>query len=89
MTGFVKPAMLILLVPIIFGVVGGVLATNRGRSPVLWSILCALFPICILIVYFEKPVKAVEGKFRKCEQCGEWIKWHESPCHYCQARTSR
>jgi recombinational DNA repair protein RecR len=37
-----------------------------------------------MIVWFEKPLREVEGHFRRCRQCGEWIKWHEDPCRYCQ-----
>lgn len=80
-----KPAMLVFLVPVIFGIIGGVLAANRGRNFVLWGILSVLFPIFILIVWFEKPVKEVEGKFKKCVECGEWIKWRDESCKYCQA----
>ena len=81
----IKPAMLVFLVPIIFGVIGGVLAANRGRNFVIWGVLSALFPIFILIVWFEKPVKEVEGKFKKCVQCSEWLKWRDQTCKYCQA----
>ena len=81
----IKPALLVFLVPVIFGVIGGVLAANRGRNFLIWGILSLLFPIFLLIVWFEKPVKEVEGKFRKCGQCGEWIKWRDHVCKYCQA----
>lgn len=84
MEGTVKPIyLLFLLVIIIPGVAGGILAANRGRKFVGWSILCAIFPIFLLVIYFEKPKREVEGKFRKCRSCGEFIKWREPACKYC------
>jgi len=77
------PALIVFLVPIIFAVIGGVMAANRGRNFLVWGICSALFPICIMIVWFEKPVKEVKGHFRKCSNCGEWIKWKEMTCRYC------
>ena len=76
-------AMLLALVPLSFGVVGGVLAARRGRNWLFWGAASAVFPICIMIVWFEKPVREVEGHFRRCSHCGEWIKWAEDPCRYC------
>ncbi len=86
MEGFANQVYLILLVPVIFGVAGGVLAANRGRNPLLvmiWCMASALFPIFIMIIYFKKPTREVEGKFKKCTGCGEWLTWIETPCRYC------
>ena len=92
MEGFVKPVYLVLLVPVIFGIVGGVMAANRGRNPLLvlvWCIASALFPIFIMIIYFKKPTREVEGKFKKCTHCSEWLPWRESPCRYCGSEQVR
>lgn len=83
MAGILSPAIFLYLVPIAFAVTGGVMAYNRGRNPVLWGLGAALFPICILIVWFEKPKKEVAGHFRRCGSCDEWINWKESLCRYC------
>lgn len=86
MHGAVKPVyLLFLLVIIIPGIVGGILAANRGRNFVGWSLLSAIFPIFLLVIYFEKPIKEVEGKFRRCRSCGEFIKWRADACKYCGA----
>lgn len=85
MEGIAVPAVLVFLVPVAFGIVGGVMAANRGRSVVLWGILSMVFPICLLIVWYEKPVKEVPGKFRRCTVCGQWLRWREPVCRYCQA----
>jgi hypothetical protein len=76
---------LLLVVPLVFGLVGGRMAARRGRNMLLWGVLSAVFPIFIMIVYFEKPAQEVPGGFKRCGACAEWIKWEESPCHYCAA----
>jgi hypothetical protein len=80
-----SPAALVILVPVVFGIIGGRLAYQRGRNPVVWGVGAAAFPICILIVWFEKPLKEVKGHFKRCRSCGEWIKWSENPCRYCSS----
>lgn len=84
MESIFSPVIFLYLIPGAFAAIGGVLAYNRGRNPFFWAIGSALFPICIMIVWFEKPKKEVEGHFRKCCHCREWIKWKESPCRYCR-----
>jgi len=83
MADIFSPVLFIYLVPVAFGATGGVMAYNRGRNPVFWGLCSAAFPICIMIVWFEKPKKEVKGHFRRCCSCSEWIKWKESPCRYC------
>lgn len=89
MAQHVIPAYLaLLLVIIVPGVAGGILAANRARNFIGWSILCGLFPIFLLVIYFHKPLREVEGKFRKCRSCGEFIKWRDACCKYCTAPQS-
>uniref|UniRef100_A0A831UEK4 Zinc ribbon domain-containing protein n=1 Tax=Geobacter metallireducens TaxID=28232 RepID=A0A831UEK4_GEOME len=84
MAEFVKPAYLaFLLVIVVPGVAGGILAANRARNFVGWSILCAVFPIFLLVIYFHKPLREVEGKFWRCRSCSEFLKWREDSCRYC------
>jgi hypothetical protein len=83
MADIFSPVVFLYLVPSAFAVTGGVMAYSRGRNPFLWALGSALLPICIMIVWFEKPKKEVAGHFRKCSHCSEWIKWKESQCRYC------
>lgn len=79
-----KPVYLFfLLVFVVPGVTGGILAANRARNVVVWSLLSAAFPIFLLVIYFHKPLREVEGKFRRCGGCGEFIRWREATCRYC------
>ena len=83
MFGYVKPVFLVFLIVLVPGVTGGCMAANRGRNVIIWSLLCALLPPLLLVIYFSKPRCEVEGKFRRCSNCGEFIRWHEPVCKHC------
>jgi hypothetical protein len=85
MSGYVKPEYLLILIMAVPGAIGGWLAVNRGRNVVGWCILCALFPVFLLVIYFNKPLREVPGKFRRCHACGEFIPWRDPACKYCKA----
>ena len=81
MTGYIVLALAMLL-PAVFG---GILARNRGRSILLWATLSAIFPIFLMVVYFEKPVREVPGGFKRCPSCKEFNGWKTAQCKYCAA----
>ena len=85
MTDYIQPAYAILLITIPPALLGAKLAHNRGRNILGWAFLSALFPIFLMVVYFEKPLKEVPGGFRRCASCGEFIKWKADVCKYCNA----
>ncbi|KAF0215909.1 MAG: hypothetical protein FD174_3919 [Geobacteraceae bacterium] len=85
MADYVKPQFFVFLIVLIPGILGGWLAANRGRNIAGWCILCAFFPIFLMVIYFHKPLKEVEGKFKRCSSCHEFIKWREDICKYCNA----
>ena len=89
MVDYVQPAVFLFLMVLVPGVVGGCLAANRGRNVVGWCLLCALFPIFLLVIYFHKPLREVEGKFKRCPNCKEFIKWQEPVCKYCSTEQTR
>jgi len=74
-----------LVVVIIPAIVGGRLASLRGRNPLLWGTACGIFPIFLLVSWFNKPIKEVPGGFRICPGCKEWIRWKDPSCRYCGA----
>lgn len=85
MQDYVKPVLFVVLIVLVSGATGGVMAANRGRNVEFWSVLCALLPPCLLLIFFAKPLCEVEGKFRRCLDCSQLIKWHEPVCKYCHS----
>ena len=86
MTDYIQPEYaLLLLITIPPALVGAKLAHNRGRTIVGWALLSAIFPIFLMVIYFEKPLREVPGGFRRCASCGEYIKWKAAVCKYCSA----
>jgi hypothetical protein len=86
MTHTIPPELYVALIMAVPAVIGGWLAYGRGMNWLLWGILCGLFPVFILAVWFTRPRKEIKGFFRRCGVCGEWIKWREEPCRYCAYR---
>jgi hypothetical protein len=85
MSDYIKPEHLLLIIMILFALIGAVLAHHRGRNIVGWGVVSALFPIFLMVIYFEKPLREVAGGFKRCTSCGEFIKWKATVCKYCTA----
>ena len=86
MQDYVKPVFFVLMVVLLVPAIsGGVMAANRGRMVAVWSLLCALLPPLLLLLYFARPLREVEGKYRRCPGCSELLKWHDQVCKYCHA----
>lgn len=66
------------------GLTGAWLARTKGRNPLLWFLLNAVFPPTLMISFFQGPVRAVDGHYRRCSKCREYSKWRESVCRFCQ-----
>ncbi|OHB25348.1 MAG: hypothetical protein A2X79_05985 [Desulfuromonadaceae bacterium GWB2_53_15] len=86
MLGYVKPVFFVFMIVLVPGVIGGCMAANRARNVPVWCLLCALLPPLLLFIYFAKPLREVEGKFRQCSNCRKFIKWHEPVCKHCNSR---
>lgn len=66
------------------GLAGGWIAWTKGRNAILWFFLNCLFPPTLMVTLFQKPLRAVPGHYRQCPKCGEYSKWRENTCKYCQ-----
>jgi hypothetical protein len=83
MPGYVQPEYIVILVMAVPCAIGGLLARNRGRNIIGWGILSAIFPIFLMVLYFNKPLREVPGGFKRCTACREYIKWRAMACKYC------
>ena len=70
------------LLLIIAGIVGGIIAGRKGRNPILWFILCAIVPLLIAVIIVLPPLVS-KGHTKKCHYCAEIIKEDTVVCKHC------
>lgn len=70
------------LLLIITGIVGGIIARRKGRNPILWFILCAIVPLLVAVVIALPPLVS-KGYTKKCSYCAEIIKEDAMVCKHC------
>lgn len=66
----------------IAGIVGSIIAIRKGRSPILWFILCAMVPLLIAVIIVLPPLIS-KGYTKKCTYCAEIIKEDANFCKHC------
>jgi len=71
----------LIIIGVVFGIVGAILARRKGRSPIVWFILCTLIIPVIAIALL--PALVAKGFTKKCPHCAEIIKEDATRCKHC------
>lgn len=71
-----------LILIVVAGIAGAILARAKGRSPMLWLILCAMVPLLVIAIALI-PALVSKGYTKKCPHCSEIVKEDATVCKYC------
>jgi len=71
-----------LIIALIAGISGGIIARSKGYNQLLWGVLCTLVPLLVLVILLM-PVRVFDGKIKKCPHCRAIVKEGESICRRC------
>jgi len=53
--------MIFIVVALVAGLIGGFMASSKGKNVFLWFILCGIFPLAIVILAFMKSENASQA----------------------------
>jgi hypothetical protein len=71
-----------LIIAIIAGIAGGILARVKGYNQVLWVVLCTVIPLLVLVILIL-PSKVYQGQIKRCPKCTTPVKEGEKVCRHC------
>jgi hypothetical protein len=64
------------------GILGAVIASKKGRNPVLWGLACFVFPLLLLVIGIL-PALLKPGKTIHCPHCKKVLQESATECEYC------
>jgi hypothetical protein len=72
----------LIIINLIAGIIGAVVAERKGRNWPLWLVLCILFPFMLVVILFLPPVLA-RGVAKRCPHCAEIVRHEATVCKHC------
>jgi len=72
----------VVVLQLIAGIIGGVIAARKGRGAFIWGLLCFIFPLLTVVIVLLPPLERPEVK--RCPQCSRPIGRHELACSSCR-----
>ena len=76
-----------LIIAVIAGLTGGIIARSKGYHQLVWSLICTVIPLLVLVILFM-PNRVYEGEIIKCPHCGEVLGEGEIRCPRCGKKIS-
>ncbi len=74
---------MILAAMIIGAILGGLVASNKGRNIFVWAVLCGIMPLALFIL-FAIPRQPQIGVWRPCPFCLTVVPWSATVCASCK-----
>jgi hypothetical protein len=74
-----------LIIAVITGIAGGIIARSKGYNQFLWVLLCTVIPMLLLVILIL-PVRVYEGQIKKCPHCTAVVREGETVCRHCGNR---
>ena len=84
------------MLQVLIGILGGIIASKKGRNPFFWALICFIFPLSILAIGIMPPMlkrgatkqcpyckKAIRGSATECSSCGKGMPINLVKCEEC------
>jgi len=72
----------IIVLQLLVGILAGIIASKKGRNPLLWGLVCFIFPLLILVIGIAPPLVKT-GKTRQCPYCKKVLRESATECREC------
>ena len=71
-----------ILFQLLVGILGGYIALKKGRSSLLWGLICFIIPLMVLVIGIL-PHLLKSGKTKQCPYCGIVLQESDMECRKC------
>ncbi len=71
-----------LLIFLVAGLAGALIADKKGRDKLAWGLVCFFLPPAVLLLLFL-PHVAATGRTRRCPYCARIVSLKDTSCRFC------